>query len=36
MLIEDQKDIKSPEVEEQITHHLDYMIYERIFPAIST
>lgn len=35
MLVEDRKDTKSPEVEEQITHHLDYTIYQRIYPAIS-
>lgn len=36
MLVEDRRDTKSPEVEEQITHHLDYTIYQRIFPVIST
>ena len=36
MLVKDRKDTKSPEAEERITHHLDYMIYQRICPVINT
>ena len=35
MLVEDRKDTKSPEVEEQINHHLDYTIYQRIYPRLA-